>query len=416
MTTSDDHSVFRMAFQQAWNAVVITSADQSRGYPVESANRSFCLMTGYTADELKGRSLKMLQGPDTDPEVVQRMRVCLQERQYFEGMTTNYRKDGTPYIVRWNISPVYDDSGALTHFVSVQQDMTDYVRSEQKVRMLAKALDSTTDPILLTDAHAKIVFVNQAFAQTTGYEVQDLLGKTPAMLRSGAHDAAFYQSLRRALANGADFKAQFINRRRDGSLYHAEQNISPLRDEHGLITHYISVSRDVTARVEQDRLLREAATIDKLTGLYNRHAGEKWLSEAYSRSLMQGQPLTLLLCDIDHFKAINDTHGHPMGDAVLKNVASVLRQSVRTSDPVIRWGGEEFLAVLNGCSTEQAVDLAERMRHRVAGQMHDGVGQVTISLGLATLAEGESIERLIARTDNALYESKREGRNRLTVA
>ena len=409
-------SVLRMAITQAWNAVVITNADATQGYPVELANPAFCQMTGYTLEELLGTSLKKLQGPDTDPAVVERMRTCLREARYFDGMTTNYRKDGTPYIVHWNISPVRNDAGVLTHFVSVQQDMTEFVRAGQRGRMLAQALDATSDPVLLTDVFANIVFVNAAFLALTGYDAHELLGKTPKLLQSGEHDAAFYQGLRKALAQGQDFKAHFINRRRDGSLFHLEQNISPLRDETGKITHYISVGRDITERLAHEKALKKAADYDKLTGLYNRHRGETLLSEMHLNAQMLNQPLSLIACDIDHFKRINDRFGHPVGDRVLRDIAHVLRQTVRGSDPVMRWGGEEFVIALPQCNAAQSAELAERIRIQVERHHDEEVGQITLSLGVAQLQAHESMDALLKRADQALYSSKHDGRNRLTVA
>lgn len=415
MTTSEV-SLFRTAMFQAWNAVVITNADATAGYPVQLANPAFCKMTGYSLEELQGRSLKMLQGPDTDPEVIDRLRACLTDARFFEGMTTNYRKDGRSYIVRWNISPVRDDDGVLTHFVSVQQDLTEYVRVQESIRNLAQALDATTDPILMTDAKARITFVNAALSKLTGYPADELIGKTPAILQSGEHDETFYKALRKSLEGGKDFKAHFINRRRDGSIYHVEQNISPLLDANEHITHYISISRDITERVGAEKALREAATLDKLTKLFNRHHGEKVLSDAQSAAANDDHSVCILMGDIDHFKAVNDRHGHPVGDRVLRDVARILRQSVRANDPIIRWGGEEFLILLRNCDQTRAVELAERIRKRVESHRDEDVGQVTMSLGLASLTNGESIDQLITRADQALYSSKRSGRNRVTLA
>ncbi|MDX7598812.1 PAS domain-containing protein, partial [Aeromonas caviae] len=162
---SSELSLLKMAIMQSWNAVVITSADRAAGYPVKIANPAFCQMTGYAIDELYGQSLKMLQGPATDQEVINRLRSCLTSGEYFEGMTTNYRKDGSPYLVRWNISPVRDEVGDITHFVSVQQDMTAYAKVEDTSKILGQALDAAAEPILVTDAHAKIIYANQSFIQ-----------------------------------------------------------------------------------------------------------------------------------------------------------------------------------------------------------------------------------------------------------
>ncbi|CAN0620001.1 Sensor domain-containing diguanylate cyclase [Burkholderia multivorans] len=408
--------LFHAAVMQAWNAIVITDADLSAGCRVQIANPAFSVMTGYSLDELRGRSLKILQGPGTDPAVIDDLRTCLKEARFFEGTATNYRKDGSSYIVRWNISPVRDDSGVLTNFVSVQEDISDYVRAERANRLLARALDATSDPVMLTDEKARIIFANTAFAHATGYAVEEIRGKTPALFKSGAHDEAFYATLHRSLASGQDFRATFINRRRDGSLYHAEQSISPICDDKGRITHYISVSKDISKRVKMEQALWHAATKDKLTGLHNRHYGEKILGDAYMNAQTRGGPLTLIICDIDHFKQINDDFGHPTGDRILTEVAGILRQAVRSRDAVIRWGGEEFVIVLDNCTRVDAIELAERIRARVIAFQDTEVATLTLSLGLATLKLDETIDQLIARADAALYEAKRGGRNRLSVS
>ncbi len=405
-----------MAFMQSWNSVVITTADKAAGYPVQIANPAFCQMTGYTLDELRGKSLKMLQGPETDPEVIGRLRECLNKGQYFEGMTTNYRKNGTSYMVRWNITPLSDDAGKITHFVSIQQDMTDYIRSQQRSRILAGALDATAEPVMLTDAAANIVFINNAFAEVTGYSVDALIGKTPAIFKSGHHDESFYRHLHQTLEEGQDFHAIFVNKRQDGDLYYAEQSISPIFDEKGKITHFVSVSKDVTDRVKAEQALLKSATQDKLTGLHNRNHGEELLRAAYLNALEEKAPLNLIMCDIDFFKKINDNYGHPVGDEVLREVADIVRKSVRGSDAVIRWGGEEFMILLHHCNQTAAAELAGRIRTRVESHQQATVGQVTISLGLATLQQHETLEQLIVRCDEALYKAKRDGRNRLSVA
>lgn len=408
--------IFEMAVMQAWNAIVITDADLACGCKVQIANPAFCAMTGYSLEELRGHSLKILQGSATDPAVIQHLRHCLETGEHFDGSTINYRKDGTPYVVRWNISPVRNDDGVISHYVSVQQDLTAFREAQQKVQLLAKALDVTSVPVVITDTRAKIIFSNTAFASVTGYAVEDLVGKTPAMLRSGKHGPEFYQALRDALAAGQDFSATFVNRRRDGSLYHVEQSISPLYNGEGQITHYVSVSKDVSDRVQREARLLHEASEDKLTELYNRRYGEKLLAEAHRRAVALGTELTIVVCDIDFFKQINDRFGHPAGDRVIKNVAAVLRSVVRNSDAVIRWGGEEFLVIFNECALKVGADLAERIRIEVAAHPEEGVGTVTMSLGVAALAAGETIEALFARADAALYEAKQTGRNRVCVS
>ena len=408
--------IFEMAVMQSWNAIVITDADVRGGCKVLVANPAFCAMTGYTLDEIRGHDLKMLQGPDTDPEVIAHLRECLKTGRHFDGSTVNYRKDGSPYIVRWNISPVRDEAGVITNYVSVQQDLTAFREAERKVQLLARALDVTSVPVVLTDTCSRIIFANTAFASVTGYPVDELVGKTPAMLRSGQHGKAFYDALREALASGQDFSATFVNKRRDGSLYHVEQNISPLYDDNGKVSHYVSVSKDVSERVKREARLLHEASEDKLTALYNRRYGEKLLAEAHQRARALGTDLTLIVCDIDFFKQVNDHFGHLAGDQVITDVATILRGTVRTSDAVIRWGGEEFVVVLNDCDLGAGKDLAERLRAGVEAHRSDGVGTVTLSCGVASLKAQEPADALFARADAALYQSKSNGRNRVTAA
>lgn len=407
--------LFQAAVMQSWNAIVITDANLAAGCPVQIANPAFCTMTGYTMDELRGRSLRILQGPETDPEVLARLRACLREARFFEGIAINYRKDGSTYVVQWNITPIRDDDGTLTHFVSVQRDISERVRAQRENRLLARALDAASDPIFVTDKLGHIVFANTAFGEVSGYPVREIVGNTPALFKSGKQGDDFYAQMRATLESGSDFRATFVNKKRDGSLYHVAQSISPITDERGRITHYISVSKDISERVVMEKALRIAATQDALTGLYNRGHGEQLLDEAVRRSTSD-HPISLIVCDIDHFKSVNDRFGHPAGDRVLKNVGRILRQSIRSSDEAIRWGGEEFLILLDGCPMQTATLLAERIRTRVLDYLDDEVGTVTVSLGLAMHMHGESGAQTFERADAALFDAKRSGRNRAVVA
>lgn len=407
--------LFEAAVMQSWNAIVITDADLSVGCRVQVANPAFLEMTGYSFDELKGRSLAMLQGPATDPQVIEELRTCLKKEKYFVGRTTNYRKDGSPYIVRWNISPVCDDNGKLTNFVSVQENVSERVRVERSNRLLARALDATSDMVMLTDAKGRIVFVNTAFESATGYSLSDLVGRTPALLRSGEHDEAFYEEMHRTISEGRDFRATFVNRRRDGSFFHVEQTISTIFDDAGHATHHISVSKDISPRVKREKALWRAATQDKLTGLYNRHYGEQTLQNAFLKAQEGHESLSLMIVDVDNFKQINDKYGHIAGDRILTAVSHILQGAVRSQDAVIRWGGDEFVIALVDCKIDNATELAERVRSRVDAYRDEEFGSITVSLGVASFIADETVNDLMARADESLYDAKRSGRNRVSV-
>jgi len=327
------------------------------------------------------------------------------------------RKDGSTYLVEWNISPVRDAQGKIQAFVSVQQDITLRVQAQQRQALLARALDATQDAVLIADHQAHILFVNQAFEHLTGYSSAEVLGRTPQFLQSGQHPPAFYNQLRETLRRGESYQSTFTNRHKSGLLYYAAQTITPLKDEDGRILNYVSVSKDVSELVARTQELRKQANHDALTGLLNRRAGERQLQLCEHLAQAEKQSYALVLGDIDEFKQINDCFGHEVGDQILQRCAALLSASVRSGDAVVRWGGEEFLIVLPGCPPGVARELAERMRKAIAAQENPAVGRsITMSLGVAVWQPPEDRRELLRRTDQALYQAKQNGRNQVVMA
>ena len=407
--------LLRSALEQSFNSVLITDAQPGpMGPRIVYANPAFCEMTGYSATELLGQTPRILQGAQTSPEVLQTLRECLQANRFFRGSTINYRKDGRPYTVEWNISPVKDEAGVTTHYVSVQQDISAVTEARATSQLLAQALDATQDAVMIANAQGEIEFVNHGFELITGYSRVEALGQNPAMLKSGEHTEAFYGRLWAAIQSGQTFRAVFINRHKQGHLIHCEETVSPIRDAGGAVTHFVSVIRDQTARAHTEQTLREQATRDPLTDLLNRRAGEWQLERAFLAAREGQKPFCLIMADVDHFKAINDTWGHPAGDQVLQRVAAVLRTGVRATDSVVRWGGEEFLLVLPYCEQAAALLQAERLRERVADAEQGEMGRVTVSMGVAELQRGETLANLMERVDQALYQAKHAGRNQVS--
>lgn len=409
--------LLQAALEQSSNAIMITNADRSGAGPViVYCNAALCAMTGYTEVELLGKSPRMLQGPATDRKVLEHLRHCLDEGLYFEGAAVNYRKNGDTYHLEWSISPVRDAAGVIQYYVSLQRNMTAKVVIENERNLLAQALNASNDAVWITDENLVIVFVNQAMENASGYSRAELLGNTPLLLRSGLHEPEFYAELHDCLNHGKDFRGTFINRHKNGSLYYVEQSIASLRDAAGRISHHVGVSKDITAQVQRESVLREQAHRDQLTGLLNRHAGEAELQRCKLQALATGMSFGLVLGDIDHFKRVNDSWGHGIGDRVLQTVARVLTDTVRSGDYVVRWGGEEFLVILPDVSLVSAQELAERIRCAVHARFFPEVGQCSISMGVGVWQLGESDAALLQRVDAALYVSKARGRNQVTAA
>lgn len=411
-----DPAALMLALDQSFNAVVMTDAMAGEdGNCIVYANAAFCRMTGYSAAELLGRNPRMLQGPATNPDVIERLRQCLREGSYFHGSTINYRKDGRAYTVEWNISPVRNAVGDITHFISVQQDISSLMASQKAAQLFAHVLNATDDGVVITDNEGVIEFANKGFEKITGYRLTEVLGRNPNMLQSGQQDEAFYQGMWDTLKQGNTFRATFTNRTKDGRLIHCDEAITPLTNEAGKVTHYVSIFRDLTTRVLEEQMFREMVRLDSLTGALTRASGELALEKAYMQARGSALPMVIALADIDHFKRVNDTWGHSCGDAVLKAASRGLIATLRANDSVIRWGGEEFLLIFSGCELEQAVPLAQRCCDTVRRIENDRVGRVTVSMGVGELQRGESLAALIERVDQALYRAKHAGRDQVQV-
>jgi diguanylate cyclase (GGDEF)-like protein len=196
--------------------------------------------------------------------------------------------------------------------------------------------------------------------------------------------------------------------------------LGPVRDERNIITHLFITVQDVTELVAYETMLIEMNMRDGLTGIFNRRFFESKISEEFSRHKRYARPFALILCDIDYFKKVNDTYGHQCGDEVLKAVATTIQTNIRETDILARYGGEEFCCLLPETELDEVLTLAERLRQSVAEQVFSYEGNdvsVTVSLGISVINDAvETQEMLVAMADEALYEAKRTGRNRVILA
>lgn len=413
MSLADQALLFQAALDQSYNSVVITDANRTGDEPcIIYANPSFEKMTGYPLRELIGKSPKMLQGPLTDGTVIEQMRNCMRAGKYFEGSTINYNKEGYPYNVEWSISPIKDQSGIIQYFISVQKDITAFIKAQQERNLLAKALNDSPDCVIITDIENKIVFVNTGFEQLTGYKQDEVLGKEPCFLWNSITDPHSKKYKPAAPSEKiTHFKLQETNLRKDSSLFYVDQSIANIMDDAGNITHYVSFSKDSTDRLKRELALADMASRDALTGLLNRRSGEQLLKQYDDEQQRSENLLCLIMIDIDNFKKINDTFGHAAGDHILKSSSQLLKNKARNTDNVIRWGGEEFLIIVPNSRLKDAAEFAERIRKSIEQHTDKEVGLITASFGVAELHLDEGTASLLNRADKALYKAKLGGKN-----
>lgn len=282
------------------------------------------------------------------------------------------------------------------------------------------ALDQAPVAIMIFNRDRRIEYVNHAFLAEVGYERLELIGRTPRVLGAGRTRAAVYRDVWQTIAAGGVWRGEMLNRRKNGSEYWGKIAVSPLRDATLRISRFVAVCEDVTELKRREEGLHQLTRIDPLTGTSNRrHLMERARNE-WTRADRYGLPLALIMLDIDHFKAVNDEYGHAVGDRAICAVATICVDCVREIDLVGRYGGEEFVIVLPGTGLEGARKLGRRLRKRIADTvLQDANGRpfkLTASLGVAELAGGISLDRLLALADSALYRAKRAGRDRVVAA
>jgi diguanylate cyclase (GGDEF)-like protein/PAS domain S-box-containing protein len=288
-------------------------------------------------------------------------------------------------------------------------------KRERSLNLLATAIDQSPTAVVITDIDGRIRSVNANFQGMSGYRRSELLGKNPRIFRSAHTSGETYRELWRTIRSGNVWVGDLENRRKDGTPYYVSTKISPIFEKSGEITGFLALQEDVTETRRLQRELERLATTDGLTGVYNRNHFLALLQQEFRRAERYDQPLSILVMDIDHFKAINDTYGHLAGDRVLAMFAEVASSILRDEDFLGRLGGEEFGVVLIQTSSDGATLLAERLRGVVETMVAECDGQtirVTVSTGgTAMTRDDREIETLLRRADQALYAAKREGRN-----
>jgi diguanylate cyclase (GGDEF)-like protein/PAS domain S-box-containing protein len=271
------------------------------------------------------------------------------------------------------------------------------------------------DAVVMTDRAGVFQYVNPAFEELTGYAAAEVAGRTPAILKSGVHEPEFYRTLWRELLAGHPFRAVFINRRKSGELYHAENLIWPLAGTDGTITGFVCQTRDISERVRSIQKLAHAASHDPLTDLPNRTLFLDRLGQALRQAARRGESVAVGIMDIDMFRDTNNRYGHLAGDEVLRTVARRSARCLRTTDTVARIGGDELALLLAGANEHVATVLEKvRAANALPVEFEGRPIAVTVSIGACVYpGEAKDAEELHKRADSAMYDAKRKGGNRV---
>lgn len=400
-----------LAVEQSPNSIIIANA---KGI-IEYVNPHFCSVTGYAADEVIGKSMRIHQSGQTPKEVYEDLWSTITSGKIWRGELLNKSKHGNLYWEDLCICPIFDEQGNITHFLSEQIDITARKKDEEQIRLYEKVFSNANEAILISDMDNNIIAVNPAFTEITGYASEEVIGKNPRMFSSGMTDEITYKEMWASINTDGKWQGEVLDRRRNGEIYAEWLSISALRDNSGKLTHYIALMSDISERKKAEERMLYQAQHDALTGLPNRMLFQDRLQQAITYAERQHSNVALLFLDLDRFKNVNDALGHHYGDLLLQEVARRIRLCVRNSDTVSRQGGDEYVIMLpNLDDLGDIMQVVNKLIENIANpyQLEEHSVHLTTSVGVSVYPQdGIDTETLIKNADTAMYQAKDAGRN-----
>lgn len=409
-TLREGEGRYRSLVEQSPDAVLVHRNDEI----IYANNVAAALFKAESPEKLIGMAVDSLLAPAYQ-EKAQVLRRNILVSGWAMPMTEGcYRKlDGEEFIAEATAARVHVDNGYAVH--AVIRDVTERRRSDETFRKLSKVVEQSPSLVVITDAHGNIEYVNPRFEEVSGYTLADIAGRNPRILKSGNTPDAVYQDLWHTIKQGIEWRGEFCNRKRDGSLFWEYAIISPIKGEDGQITHYVAVKEDLTVRkAYEERLLRQAH-YDALTDLPNRALAMDRLSQALRRGRHSNRVVALMCVGIDDFKRINGSFGHAAGDDILVEVADRLRVALEDSGTVARLDGDVFAVILPDLEAGIHAEITSRRVINALAEPFFIDGQeiiLTVSIGQTLFpSDGAEPQVLLRNAQSALQRAKAAGRN-----
>lgn len=400
-----------------YQAIVQTTTD---GFWIASAhdarildvNEAYCHMVGYPRDELLSMHIYDVEAVESPEETAAHIRTVMETgHDFFE--TRHRHRDGHLVEIEANVS--YSEIRGGVFFVFVR-DISGRKRQEEELQLAASVFNASSASILITDADNRIVSVNPAFTEITGYQAHEAIGNTPSMLSSGKQPKEFYREMWQSLERNRHRHGELWNRKKNGAIYAEQLSINVVTHKNGSVHRYVAIFSDITEKKQAEDMMWRHANYDTVTELPNRRLFFDRLDQEIRKCQRSAQSLALFFIDLDRFKEINDTYGHDVGDRLLIEAARRLNACVRNTDTLARLGGDEFTLILTELADTTRVEaVAVNIRDALARPfVIDEIAlSISGSIGIALYPDSTAdAYDLVAKADIAMYEAKRQGRNR----
>jgi diguanylate cyclase (GGDEF)-like protein/hemerythrin-like metal-binding protein/PAS domain S-box-containing protein len=416
-TDITEREIASAVFQSGSEAIFVNDIDNN----IISVNPAFTKLTGFSKDEMLGDISKWIelihpQDRAIYEETMEQLIANNIDARYQYRIKT--KKDNYIWLESTSqyIKGYLDNTGRVVNFMV---DITERKKTEEKLIVLSRAMESSASAMIITDPSGNIEYVNPKFTEITGYSSDEVTGKNPSLLQSGETPRAVYIDMWQKISSGGEWKGELRNQRKDGSHYWDRISISGVKNSAGKIINYISIQEDATFEYELAEKISYQASHDSLTGLINRQEFERRVTRLLSTVEPDKHEHALCFMDLDQFKVVNDTCGHQAGDELLRQLSSLLQNVVRKRDTLGRLGGDEFGVLMEHCSLKNAQRLAESLQkvvHEFQFRWQEHAFKIGVSIGLVSINETvPNMTELMQKADAACYVAKDLGRNRIHV-
>ena len=408
--TTRELQSFRYAIENSDNAIVITDVDRQ----IEYVNDAFEKHTGYTKAEVLGKNPNILKSDLVSDEVYKEMNETLDRGEKWQGELINKRKNGSLLYEKSSIVPIFIE-GELVQYLAIKLDVSEYIKNQKILQQSATVYETIVDGIVITDAQKKIVSVNPAFTDIFGYSEKELLGKEPMLVISLKKDAVFYKKMWHTLLTKDRWAGRVDNLSKEGEVIPVWLTLAVVRDKENEVQNFIAIYTNLKEIIKMEEKAEYLAYHDSLTKLPNRTQFERQIVDILDLAKINNEQVAVLFIDLDRFKVINDTLGHHIGDSMLVELASRVRNVLHDDDMLARIGGDEFVVILNAVKDKADVSAVAEKILSVVREPMEVQGYhlyTTASLGIAMYPEdGEYRNEIIKHADSAMYHAKDKGKD-----